>query len=58
MSAAPRAGNGKITVPDIASRKSRRTSDSTASTSKITCLTAYDFPTARLLDDAGVTFSS
>ena len=54
MSAAPRAGNGKITVPDIASRKSRSTSDSTASTSKITCLTAYDFPTARLLDDAGV----
>ena len=54
MSAASRAGNGKITVPDIASRNSRSTSDSTASTSKITCLTAYDFPTARLLDDAGV----
>jgi len=54
MSAAPHAGNGKITVPDIASRKSRSTSDSIASISKITCLTAYDFPTARLLDDAGV----
>ncbi len=57
MSSAPRggAGNGKITVPDIVSRKSlRSTSDSTASPSKITCLTAYDFPTARILDDAGV----
>jgi len=54
MSAAPHAGNGKITVPDIASRKSLSTSDSIASISKITCLTAYDFPTARLLDDAGV----
>jgi len=54
MSASPHAGNGKITVPDIASRKSRSTSDSIASISKITCLTAYDFPTARLLDDAGV----
>src|SRR5580704_18362783 len=57
MSSAPRggAGNGKITVPDIVSRKSlRSTSDSTTSPSKITCLTAYDFPTARILDDAGV----
>src|SRR5271168_1201386 len=56
MSAAPSgAGNGKITVPDIVSRKSHRTSpDSPASTNKITCLTAYDYPTARLLDDAGV----
>src|SRR5271168_2286724 len=56
MSAAQRgAGNGKITVPDIVSRKCLRTSsDSAASTNKITCLTAYDYPTARLLDDAGV----
>ena len=54
MSAAPRAGNGKITVPDVVSRKSRRTSESVASTEKITCLTAYDYPTARLLDEAGV----
>ena len=54
MSAAPRAGNGKITVPDIASRKSSGSTDSVASPNKITCLTAYDFPTARLLDDAGV----
>src|SRR5580700_9452736 len=56
MSTAPRgAGNGKITVPDIVSRKSLRSaSDSNASIQKITCLTAYDYPTARLLDDAGV----
>ncbi len=53
MSAAPRAGNGKVTVPDIASRKSRNSAES-APTSKITCLTAYDYPTARLLDEAGV----
>jgi 3-methyl-2-oxobutanoate hydroxymethyltransferase len=54
MSAAPRAGNGKITVPDIVERKSRRFSDSTSTTEKITCLTAYDYPTARILDDANV----
>jgi 3-methyl-2-oxobutanoate hydroxymethyltransferase len=48
MSMIPRAGNGKITVPDLLSRKVP------AGQSKITCLTAYDFPTARLLDDAGV----
>src|SRR3984893_19399768 len=55
MSTAPRgAGNGKITVPDIVSRKSLRSaSDSNASIQKITCLTAYDYPTARLLDEAG-----
>lgn len=49
MSVALRAGNGKITVPDILSRKS-----SLDSKRKISCLTAYDYPTARLLDDAGV----
>ena len=54
MSAAPRAGNGKITVPDIVERKSRRFSDSASTTEKITCLTAYDYPTARILDDANV----
>ena len=53
MSVMSRAGNGKITVPDILSRKSRF---STAGDSKrkITCVTAYDYPTARLLDEAGV----
>jgi 3-methyl-2-oxobutanoate hydroxymethyltransferase len=53
MSVAPLAGNGKVTVPDILSRKSRFLS-SQATKHKITCLTAYDYPTARLLDDAGI----
>jgi 3-methyl-2-oxobutanoate hydroxymethyltransferase len=52
MSTAFRAGNGKITVPDILSRKSRSLSD--PSPKKIVSLAAYDYPTARLLDDAGV----
>jgi 3-methyl-2-oxobutanoate hydroxymethyltransferase len=54
MSVAPLAGNGKITVPDILSRKSQSPADFAESKAKITCLTAYDYPTARLLDDAGV----
>jgi 3-methyl-2-oxobutanoate hydroxymethyltransferase len=53
MSVAPRAGNGKVTVPDIVSRKSRLPSGSLAEP-RITCLTAYDYPTARLLDEAEV----
>jgi len=53
MSSVPRVGDGKITVPDILSRKSLPAGDSTRQ-KKITCLTAYDYPTARLLDDAGV----
>jgi 3-methyl-2-oxobutanoate hydroxymethyltransferase len=36
----------KITVPAIVDRKLRG--------EKITCLTAYDYPTARLVDEAGV----
>ena len=51
MSVTPRAGNGKITVPDIVSRKSHVPG---SIPQKITCLTAYDYPTARLLDEAGV----
>lgn len=54
MSVAPRAGNGKVTVPDILSRKSHSPSGSAETKQKITCLTAYDYPTARLLDEAGV----
>jgi len=54
MSVAPRAGNGKITVPDILSRKSFSLSASPETKTKITCLAAYDYPTARLLDEAGV----
>ena len=53
MSAAPLAGNGKITAPGILSRKSLLLTGSHEA-KKITCLTAYDYPTARLLDDAGV----
>jgi 3-methyl-2-oxobutanoate hydroxymethyltransferase len=52
MSVAPRAGNGKVTVPDILSRKSLASSPEAKP--RITCLTAYDYPTARLLDEAGV----
>ncbi len=53
MSVVPSAGNGKITVPSILERKSGGTSQN-SSAAKITCLTAYDYPTARLLDEAGV----
>ena len=54
MSTAPRAGNGKVTVPDIQRRKSPPATQSGETPQKITCLTAYDYPTARLLDAAGV----
>ncbi|MGC2421455.1 MAG: 3-methyl-2-oxobutanoate hydroxymethyltransferase [Candidatus Acidiferrales bacterium] len=61
MSVAPRAGNlpdrqagGKVTVPEILSRKSNSPSGPFETNPKITCLTAYDYPTARLLDEAGV----
>ena len=53
MSVVPSAGNGKITVPSILERKSG-VSLQNSSPAKITCLTAYDYPTARLLDEAGV----
>src|ERR1700682_1518756 len=51
MSIIPSQGNGKITVPELLQRKSSA-ADSTKK--KITCLTAYDCPTARLVDEAGV----
>jgi 3-methyl-2-oxobutanoate hydroxymethyltransferase len=54
MSFAPRAGSGKVTVPEILSRKSHSLSGFPETKQKITCLTAYDYPTARLLDEAGV----
>ena len=54
MSVIPRAGNGKVTVPDILSRKSHSSTEQGQTHSRITCLTAYDYPTARLLDEAGV----
>jgi len=53
MSAVSNLGNGKITVPDLLHRKSP-VAGSPVESKKITCLTAYDYPTARLLDEAGV----
>ena len=50
MSVSREQGNEKITVPGILQRKSA----ADFSKQKITCLTAYDYPTARLLDEAGV----
>src|SRR6202041_2642060 len=40
-------------VPDILARK-YLSSSTTSAAGRIVCLTAYDFPTARLLDEAGV----
>ncbi len=54
MSTAPRAGNGKVTVPDILNWKSHPSTEPPQTRRRITCLTAYDYPTARLLDEAGV----
>ncbi|HKM68110.1 MAG TPA: 3-methyl-2-oxobutanoate hydroxymethyltransferase [Candidatus Acidoferrum sp.] len=52
MSIIPNGNSAKITVPELLQRKSLA-ADST-NKKKITCLTAYDYPTARLLDEAGV----
>jgi len=52
MSILPNLGNGKITVPDLMQRKSLTAAN--PENKKITCLTAYDYPTARLMDEAGV----
>lgn len=51
MSILPNQGNGKITVPELMQRK---TLAANSANKKITCLTAYDYPTARLMDEAGV----
>src|SRR5262252_357114 len=53
MSVVPNPGNGKITVPDLLQRKSKG-AGFLSKPEKISCLTAYDYPTARLLDEAGV----
>jgi 3-methyl-2-oxobutanoate hydroxymethyltransferase len=53
MSVVPNSGNGKITVPDLLQRKTQAANPH-SKVQKITCLTAYDYPTARLLDEAGV----
>jgi len=53
MSVVPNSGNGKITVPDLLQRKNQA-AGFPFKFQKITCLTAYDYPTARLVDEAGV----
>src|SRR5882757_3393650 len=53
MSVLQNSGNGKITVPDLLQRKSQA-AHSPSNFQKITCLTAYDYPSARLLDEAGI----
>jgi len=51
MSIIPNGSVAKITVPELLQRKSQA-ADSPKK--KITCLTAYDYPTGRLMDEAGV----
>ena len=53
MSVVPNTGNGKITVPELLRRKASAAT-SPDNSKNIVCLTAYDYPTARLLDEAGV----
>ena len=48
MSATPRSQFNKITIPYILSRKNKNKTDN------IVCLTAYDYPIAQILDEAGV----
>jgi 3-methyl-2-oxobutanoate hydroxymethyltransferase len=54
MSILPSAGHARVTVPEILSRKHFRPGHAPFTERRITCLTAYDFPTARLVDQAGV----
>jgi 3-methyl-2-oxobutanoate hydroxymethyltransferase len=53
MSVVPNPGNGKVTVPELLQRKAS-SAGSPSNSKKIVCLTACDYPTARLLDEAGV----
>jgi 3-methyl-2-oxobutanoate hydroxymethyltransferase len=53
MSVVPHPGGGKITVPELLQRKASAPA-SPENSNKIVCLTAYDYPTARSLDEAGV----
>jgi 3-methyl-2-oxobutanoate hydroxymethyltransferase len=53
MSVVPNSGDGKVTVPELLQRKNQA-AGSQSNSKKITCLTAYDYPTTRLLDEAGV----
>jgi 3-methyl-2-oxobutanoate hydroxymethyltransferase len=51
MSMIPSGNTAKVTVPELLQRKSDAAN---YQKKKITSLTAYDYPTARLADDAGV----
>src|SRR6202140_2068480 len=53
MSFTSNTAGAKITVPDILQRKSQ-VAGSPTNQKKIVSLTAYDYPTARLLDESGV----
>jgi 3-methyl-2-oxobutanoate hydroxymethyltransferase len=53
MSVFPIPGDGKVTVPGLLQRKSCA-AGAHSTPKKITCLTAYDYPTSRLLDEASV----
>src|SRR6201998_1197832 len=53
MSVVPNSGNGKVTVPELLQRKASA-AGSPEKSKKVVCLTAYDYPAARLLDEAGV----
>src|SRR5258705_11731878 len=52
MSIIPNGNSAKVTVPEMLQRKSL--AEDCTNKKKITCLTAYDYPTARLMDEAGV----
>ncbi len=55
MSATPLSGEGKVTASEILSWKTPQIGPpGSKSIRKITCLTAYDYPSAALLDSAGV----
>lgn len=51
MSVIPVGNGAKITIPELLQRKSAAANPEKK---KITCLTAYDYPMARLVDEAGV----
>lgn len=54
MSSISHPGNGKITVPDLLERKNPPAGSPRHNPEKIVCLAAYDYPTSRLADEAGV----
>jgi 3-methyl-2-oxobutanoate hydroxymethyltransferase len=54
MSVLPYSGDQKVTAPGILARKSLSQDGSVHTNPKISCLTAYDYPSARLIDESGV----